>query len=225
MLSEHALPVQPVEPGRLCEPNDHDLMLRFESLGHDCEFGLLQRAFGAEPLGMMRWGGTHIVFLIEALAADFAGLGAIENCEIVVGGNEYYLRENKYRLTRHTFVPVSDQENLDLLLQRHVKLLKFLLRHLREALADGEKIFVFKDLDHAPVEVVLQLSAALRRYGPARLLVIHEHRRIGQPAELQRVSEHAWIGRLDRFGNGDTGWQLSTAHWLGLLREVLAQAS
>src|SRR5436305_104536 len=36
-------------------PSFHDLATRFESLGDNCEFGILQRLEGAEPLGLLRW--------------------------------------------------------------------------------------------------------------------------------------------------------------------------
>ncbi len=32
-----------------------DLMLQFESLGQNCEFGLVQRRAGADPLGLLRF--------------------------------------------------------------------------------------------------------------------------------------------------------------------------
>lgn len=200
-------------------------MLQFESLGHDCELGLLQRKFGAEPLGLLRWGGTHIVYLIEALNVDFAGLGDIENCEIIIGGNEYYLKDTKYGVVRHTFKTVEPGLDTEPLLKRHVNLFRFLLRCLKEALADATKIFVYKDMDKAAPHVVLELSQALRRHGPVRLLVVHEHGRVGDPVELDRLSEHAWLGRIDHFGNRNGAWDISASHWLTLLHQTIVQAT
>lgn len=203
--------------------SDHDLVLQFESLGHDCELGLLQRRFGAEPLGLLRWGGTHIVHLIRALNADFAGLGDIENCSIVVGGTEYYLKDSRYGVSRHTFTTVEPGLNTDPILKRHAMLFRFLVRCLRERLAEATKIFVYKDMDKAAPHVVLELSAALRRHGPVRLLVVHEHGRSGDPVELDRLSDHAWIGRIDHFGNRNGTWDISVDHWLMLFRQMTAQ--
>jgi hypothetical protein len=35
--------------------SDTELMLNFESIGDSCEFGLVQRMAGAEPLGGSSW--------------------------------------------------------------------------------------------------------------------------------------------------------------------------
>ena len=39
---------------------DAELFLQFESLGHDCEFGFVQRHFNADPHGLLRWGKTSL---------------------------------------------------------------------------------------------------------------------------------------------------------------------
>ena len=47
------------------------MLLRFESIGSDCEFGAVQRRYGAEPLGLLRWNDVDILSLEQALAACF----------------------------------------------------------------------------------------------------------------------------------------------------------
>jgi tetratricopeptide (TPR) repeat protein len=48
-----------------------DILLKFESLGENCEFGLVQRHYGAEPLGLLRWMGAEPDQLCLALEAGF----------------------------------------------------------------------------------------------------------------------------------------------------------
>ncbi len=69
-----------------------DLMLRFAALGDNCEFGLVQRQAGAEPLGLLRFAGFHIPAerrlgrLIEALDREFEGVGRPETVRVGAAG-------------------------------------------------------------------------------------------------------------------------------------------
>lgn len=49
---------------------------RFESLGQNCEFGLLQRRCGAEPLGLLRFSSVRLERLIHGIRANFEGIDA-----------------------------------------------------------------------------------------------------------------------------------------------------
>ena len=53
-----------------------DISWRIESLGSDCLIGLVQRKFGAEPLGLLRFSTARMSALLPALETRFAGLGA-----------------------------------------------------------------------------------------------------------------------------------------------------
>jgi len=44
----------------------HDLALHFDSLGPDCKLGLVQRACGAEPLGLTRFSSIPLAGMIKA---------------------------------------------------------------------------------------------------------------------------------------------------------------
>ena len=58
------------------------LILNFESLGGTklgCEFGLFQREYGAEPLGLLRWTDITPEALARALSDKFEGVGDPEN--------------------------------------------------------------------------------------------------------------------------------------------------
>jgi tetratricopeptide (TPR) repeat protein len=51
------------------------LFKRFESLGSDCEFGIVQRLFQADPVGLLRWTTTEPEALVRALDTRFDGVG------------------------------------------------------------------------------------------------------------------------------------------------------
>jgi hypothetical protein len=45
-----------------------------ESIGRNCEFGLVQRRHGLEPVSLLRWGGGPIAGLVRAINTSFFGL-------------------------------------------------------------------------------------------------------------------------------------------------------
>ena len=45
-----------------------------ESLGRNCEYGVVQRRCEAEPVSLLRWSGMPVSKLIEALTHEFSGL-------------------------------------------------------------------------------------------------------------------------------------------------------
>lgn len=55
-----------------------EILGQFESLGDNCEFGLVQRIGGIEPLGLLRFAGFHIPVeyrlnrLLDALERGFS---------------------------------------------------------------------------------------------------------------------------------------------------------
>jgi hypothetical protein len=57
------------------------LVRRFRALGDNCEFGLVQRHCGAEPIDLLRFAGLHIPIedrlaaLTKAVTVGFEGLG------------------------------------------------------------------------------------------------------------------------------------------------------
>ena len=86
-----------------------ELMMQFESLGADpggCEFGLVQRTFGAEPLGLLRWATIGAANLTDALNVGFEGVGDPANTELAVAAQgtreEYTVRDRRFGMLMHT---------------------------------------------------------------------------------------------------------------------------
>ena len=68
---------------------DRDLVLQFESLGDNCEFGLVQRKAGAEPLGLLRFSSAPLPRLVRALRERFDGLTDPANVRLSSAKGEY----------------------------------------------------------------------------------------------------------------------------------------
>ncbi len=208
-----------------------DLMLTFESLGQNCEFGLVQRKCGAEPLGLLRFSSTPLMPLLEALDARFAGMGAPESISVDLSpnGREYMVTDRRFGFTYHAWVNAGEMHPEDIM-RREARRVPFLVRKLIEDLESGQKTFVFKGMGPITEEEAFPLAMAIRRYGPNRLLLVN-------PAEAgQRVGAVAarapgfMVGYVDRFAPGDNAHDLSLGSWVKVCREahrlrVMAQSA
>jgi hypothetical protein len=61
------------------------VMEGFVSLGENCEFGFAQRAYGAEPLDLLRWASTPLRVVRALLQARFEGIDAPDVVKVRVG--------------------------------------------------------------------------------------------------------------------------------------------
>jgi hypothetical protein len=77
-----------------------ELMMCFESIGENCEFGLVQRRCGAEPLGLFRFASAPLPKLLAGLEARFEGLSDPDNLEVQLSPNqrEYMVHDRKFQL-------------------------------------------------------------------------------------------------------------------------------
>jgi tetratricopeptide (TPR) repeat protein len=147
------------------------LLSRFESLGDACEFGIVQREFGLEPLGLLRWSSIPLAELTDALDSSFEGVGEPAQTKLEVVRGEYVTQDRRFFMRMHTFISAADASP-DLVAPKLGKRLKFLRGKLLEDLAEGHKIFVYRSSVRHEDAAFAALHAALRRYGPNRLLVV-----------------------------------------------------
>jgi hypothetical protein len=182
---------------RLTSLTGGDLLCRFESLGHSCDFGLVQRELGMEPLGLFRFTGisTHDAFL--GLMDRFASIGdrAAIHPRIVEGLNEYWIDELNYGLHYHTFIP-PDKATPDQLIAREMSRLPFLSRKLLEDLQLGEKIFLLRRPDPMKLCEAVAIWAAINTYGPNSLLFL-EQEGGGEPGTVEQLGPRFMRGHID----------------------------
>jgi hypothetical protein len=192
------------------------LAMQFESLGENCEFGLVQRRCDAEPLGLLRFSSTRLRDLIAGLETGFEGIGDPNDLEPRLEGSgpkEYMIYDKRFGLTYHTFV-LEGQRSLWLLKEQESTRLKFLQRKFIEELQAAEKIFVYKGLSAVNDEEVLALFTALNRYGPNVLLWVVPHDADHAPGTVEVLADGLYRGYIDRFAPSDNAHDLSLQSWL-----------
>jgi predicted O-methyltransferase YrrM/capsular polysaccharide biosynthesis protein len=208
------------------------LVACFESLGDSCEFGLVQREAGAEPLGLLRFAGfpgaaeDRLEDLVTALDRGFDGLGDPDTVEVILAGEpghqEYVVRESVYGLFYHTFLGPTDVEAATLRRNETIRL-RFLRRKLLTDLASAEKIFVWKCNVAIDVMRVRRLLAALRRHGPATLLwVCAADAAPGRVGSVEQLADGLLRGVIDRFAPYDGMTNISNAAWRTICATALA---
>lgn len=207
------------------------LMLGFESLGDVCEFGFVQRNFGAEPPGLLRWNDVALDGLIAALDARFAGLGEPANSSVVPGPNgEFLVADRRWGLALHTFCFEGDADR-DALLSRVCRETEALREQLLADLATAEKIFVFRSsgLDADRLEA---LHRALRAHGPVRLLDVQPAAPTaptsfqGAAGDVVEVEAGRYVGFLERLGSETNGtWDVAYDDWLAVCRKASVMSS
>ncbi|HWB51429.1 MAG TPA: tetratricopeptide repeat protein [Stellaceae bacterium] len=194
------------------------LMLKFESLGQDCEFGIVQRHFGAEPLGLLRFTLTPIELLAEALGDRLAGIGETDNTEIGIRNGEYVTGDKRYQMRMHTFIRADEgdpQRRLDGFCRR----LRFLRDKLLDDLAEGRKIFVYAWGQTTSDDSVRGLYRALCGFGRNRLLFVQPAEPGNQAGALRRLDDGLMLGYVDRLSTENPSFPV----WLELCRQAHQQ--
>jgi hypothetical protein len=196
-----------------------DLFMHFESLGDGCEFGAVQRHFGAELLGLFRWAAIAVPDLVRALDNGLEELLHSDDAFLIPYKLDYHLRVPRARFQMHTHV---EPDNPDAFLDQMRRRLHYLARKLLEDLRDGEKIFVFKDTVSPLSEFEISaLHAAVRQHGSGQVLCVLAADGAHRVGSLERRDGGLWVGRMPP---GSTHENADTASWLKIC-SAIAEAS
>ena len=164
---------------------DDELMLRFQSLGDNCQFGFVQRHFGSEPISLLRFAGVpDLIGLIESGMKDLGRPGTVG---YFMAGPEYMIRETSHSIFYHTFRNIGAISPDELIAENEMKL-QYLARKFMEDLEDAETIWVTRRIVSNDISEVVALHAAMRRYGPNKLLWITPAPHDRRPGEVE------WLG-------------------------------
>ncbi len=189
------------------------LLMRFESLGDSCEFGIVQRRFGAEPLSLLRWTGTSPELLTAAFRARLEGVGDPEFTELRVHHNEYQTSDRRFHMLAHTFT-MEWTTPFDKFYESQCKRMEFLRRKLLEDIRNSEKIFVYGSARMTD-ELALELYESMREIGVDVKLLCLRLPGIGLPASsVRQLRGGLMIGAIDRFSTVDT----AVEDWLEVCR-------
>lgn len=202
------------------------LMLRFESLGENCEFGLAQRRCGADPLGLLRFASAPLPTLLAAMRARFEGIGDWDQIEVRVSENrrEYLVFDRRYGFLYHPWVLVGES-SAEAIRRREARQLPLLRRKLVEDLQEARKLFVYHGMAPLSEAQARMLSAMMRAYGPTTLLWVELCDREHPAGTVELAGDGLLKGYIDRFAPGENAHDLSLPGWIALCRSAWALRS
>ncbi|HEY1935609.1 MAG TPA: hypothetical protein VGG99_26675 [Acetobacteraceae bacterium] len=205
-------------PGQL---DDRNLMLQFESIGDSCEFGLVQRQNGAEPLGLLRFSGVPVRHLIRGLENRFEGAAEPDQIRPQVENGEYMIKLWKYDFIYHAQVREGAMDPTALH-AREVKRTRFLLDKLIADLENPAKILVFRQNEPLLAHDLVKLRAALARYSAATLLWVQEAMPGHLPGTAELADDRLLLGYVRWLAPRENAHQIDHPSWLSLCRQAHA---
>jgi tetratricopeptide (TPR) repeat protein len=211
-----------VEVGRVADPEARALLMRFESLGQNCEFGLVQRRFGAEPLALLRWTFIKPMTLIRLLEARGAGMGEPKHVELRrTAWGEHVVHDRRFGIGFHTFMTAALADP-DAFLDKQAARLRWLRDRLIGDLEEAEKIFVYKPEAGTPPAHVQRILRAVRSYGGARLLCLALADERSPPGSVRDAGGGLIHGYLSVHNPVSKGrWDIPFEEWLSICRAAV----
>jgi hypothetical protein len=199
--------------------SDRDLVLNFESLGDNCEFGLVQRLAGAEPLGLFRFSGTPLRHLLRGMNARFEGMSDPDHVRIQAENGEYMVKLAKYDYIYHADVKVGD-EDPEVLHRQHTRNVRFLAEEFVADLESPEKIFVFRQNEPLSANDLVDLRSALSRFGPSTLLWVTQACPGHPPGTVDVIDRSLMVGYVKSLAARDNVPNLDAETWMTVLRRA-----
>ena len=203
--------------------NDTEVVSLFEGVGHNCEFGFVQRHFGADPASLLRWASIPYDLFIKALQNRFSGVGdpTYTTFEPFWGDGEYATRDTRYEMTAHTQEREVPKHRYEAMFTQHCKRLAWLRRAFVESLEDSVKIFVRVDYEPLTVAQAHALFGELNKYGRNRLLIVRADRERNGAVEILRPD--LCVGYISSFSREDAlDKYVQHDNWLAMLRNALS---
>jgi hypothetical protein len=200
----------------------NEMMLDFESLGDNCEFGIVQKHAGAQVLSLLNFGFTPMSSLLRGLETGFTEVSNIDRIRVDVAENkELIVKVLEYDFIYHSAKSEGDIEIETLRKNEQIKL-KFLAKKMVSIMTTGEKIFVRKGDHSHTFDQAKTLLDAMSVYGPATLLWVIEADDKHPAGSVEVVAPRLLCGRIDRFASYMDAHSSDFTCWTHLCRNAHA---
>jgi hypothetical protein len=204
------------------------LLNSFESLGDNCEFGFVQRKFGTEPAGLLRWAIASPAALVAGLQDEFAHLYAydklVSNAVDMLGdltyGISFHTNMRSSRVDGQFRFNVAEPERHQIYLEE-LKKINYLKNKLLEKLKNNGTIFVYKRNAGVSSAQAFEIRDQLLNYNPQNVLLV-----VGTegdtPGKVWEVAPNLLRATIDRFAPYNQADDVSYDLWLEICQKTHA---
>ena len=205
------------------DPAKKWLLDQFTSLGRNCEVGLLQKSFGADRMGLLRYAQTPPGGLLIALQSRFRDIGNPGRTQISLVKNfEYNVFDTGSGIGFHTMEYKTDAAE-SAVLKKQCRRLRILCDMLIHELTRARQIFVYQNAD-LPDETACKIHDSLLAYGPNVLLCVREAKEGETGGSHRLLRPNLMLGLIDHEGaRSEIVWDICTDQWEALLRTAFEQ--
>jgi len=217
-----SLPATPnVELDRRSHMAIGSVVLQYESLGDNSEFGFVQRHFKAEPVGLLRWTYCVADSVINLLEQQFSGFGKPKNLSLFrTSWKEYMVREKHYGITFPTFSTDDITDESAFLRDQNIRLSR-LAEQLLSDLTHSNKRFLFK-ISHSTSDAQIQrLHSLVQQYSAKnRLVCVSVSADVTERGTVVDLGNGLIYGKLSRRSLIGTRWDIPYEEWRSILQSA-----
>ena len=203
-------------------PEESELVMSFESIGDNCEFGLMQRTVGIERMGLLRYGGIYdLLAFVALLRRRFEGFCEGGDLKITTFGPEWIADIGSASLNIHTgrIQGLVSREQIE---REERAKLQFLANKMMDDLEDGHKTFVYRTIigkrgGPDGTYGMDQLYEAMRAYGDCALLWVTVADETHPHGTVERVRGRLYRGYIRRLCSYEDAHSADERAWLDLL--------
>jgi hypothetical protein len=192
------------------------LMQQFEGLGDNCDFGMVQRAVGIEPLGLFRFAGCSAADLALLLRTSFQELGEPDDLWLEeVGPQREFLVKSHSCLSfvAHTqrFAGRDDPQEVR---SAYVERTRFLKKKLMRDMSLERRLFIYRS--QSDPSDIHNIAANLETYGDCNLLWIDQADATHPGGSVERLSDRVLKGHVSYFGSYGATPHLPVGEWIAI---------
>ena len=195
------------------------VLRHFESLGDNCEFGIVQRKLSLEVFNLFRFGNTQLANLMVALTDDLVALNDAAAVTVELSHTprrEFIVSVPAYHLRWHTFTYENETDHKNSVLRANAIKLGYLRRKFYEGLRAGRKIYVLKRQQPLLVSQAAAVLLELNRHGRATLLCVEPVPAGRRSGEVDLLLPGLMRGYLETFAPNDNVEAVDPTDWLRL---------
>jgi hypothetical protein len=194
------------------------LLQLFEGLGHNCDFGMVQRAVGMEPFGLFRFAACSAADVGSMLRTSFQQVGEPEDLwlEEVGPAREYRVKSRQYSSFWAHTKRYGGRDDPEVVRSAHIETTRFLKKKLIRDLSLDRRLFVFSG--RCKIKSIREIAKQLRTYGDNRLLWVKLADATHLPGSVECLSGGLLLGFISRFGSyePDRTPRLPVEEWIAV---------